>query len=288
MITQRSLLVALLCAAWILPGLIGHDPWKPDEAYTFGVVYEILRGGSWVVPALAGEPFLDKPPLFTSPRRRRPSCSPSRCRCNDARGLRPVSGWRRRSHPGTPRRELYGVRYGAVSALLLLGCFGFVTRARLLLTDIALLAGIAMAYYGLAAALKRPLLGGFWIGTGIGVGFLANGLLAPAVLIAAALLLPALGRDWRTRATPPRAMAAIAAAPVSQSGRSMHYQARLCSSLVGTELHYYFDTGTGARAARCIPSDPAVVRVPVWLLGRCGTLLRARVTGIARPPCAAL
>ena len=54
MITQRSLLVALLCAAWILPGLIGHDPWKPDEAYSFGVVYEILRGGSWVVPTLAG------------------------------------------------------------------------------------------------------------------------------------------------------------------------------------------------------------------------------------------
>ena len=64
MISQRSLLAALLCIAWILPGLIGHDPWKPDEAHTFGVVYEILRGGSWVVPALAGEPFLDKPPLF--------------------------------------------------------------------------------------------------------------------------------------------------------------------------------------------------------------------------------
>ena len=64
MITARILMVALLCAAWILPGLVGHDPWKPDEAHTFGVVYESLRGGSWVVPAIAGEPFLDKPPLF--------------------------------------------------------------------------------------------------------------------------------------------------------------------------------------------------------------------------------
>ena len=44
--SQRTLLLVLFCAAWILPGLIGHDPWKPDEAHTFGVVYEILLGGS--------------------------------------------------------------------------------------------------------------------------------------------------------------------------------------------------------------------------------------------------
>ena len=27
----------LLCLAWIVLGLIGHDPWKTDEATTFGV-----------------------------------------------------------------------------------------------------------------------------------------------------------------------------------------------------------------------------------------------------------
>ena len=55
MISPRHILLAGLCLAWILPGLIGHDPWKPDEAYTFGVVYELLNGGSWIVPHLAGE-----------------------------------------------------------------------------------------------------------------------------------------------------------------------------------------------------------------------------------------
>ena len=39
----------LLCLAWILPGLIGHDPWKPDEAYSFGLVYHIIQ--SDVVPS---------------------------------------------------------------------------------------------------------------------------------------------------------------------------------------------------------------------------------------------
>jgi 4-amino-4-deoxy-L-arabinose transferase-like glycosyltransferase len=46
-------LTIAMCAAWILPGLIGHDPWKPDEAYTFGLVYHVLEGGTWVVPTLA-------------------------------------------------------------------------------------------------------------------------------------------------------------------------------------------------------------------------------------------
>ena len=63
-ITLRPLLIAILGLAWLLPGLIGHDPWKPDEAYTFGVVYEILQGSGWVLPQIAGEPFVDKPPLF--------------------------------------------------------------------------------------------------------------------------------------------------------------------------------------------------------------------------------
>lgn len=288
MITQRSLLVALLCAAWILPGLIGHDPWKPDEAYTFGVVYEILRGGSWVVPALAGEPFLDKPPLFYLTAAATAKLFSFALPLHDAARLA-TGFWMAATFAfmALTGRELYGVRYGAVSALLLLGCFGFVTRGHLLLTDMALLAGFAMAYYGFAAALKRPLLGGFWIGTGIGVGFLANGLLAPVVLIAAALLLPALGRDWRTRGyAAALATAAIAAAPwLAIWPLLLHNQAPALfqSWLWNENLKYYFDTGPGARAGtlyylRILPW----YAFPVWLLAL-WTLWRARVTGIARP-----
>src|SRR5688572_23705924 len=64
MISRRRLLVVVLCLAWALPGLVAHDPWKSDEAYTFGIVYEMLSGGSWIAPSLAGEPFLREPPLY--------------------------------------------------------------------------------------------------------------------------------------------------------------------------------------------------------------------------------
>jgi 4-amino-4-deoxy-L-arabinose transferase-like glycosyltransferase len=61
--SSKKWLFALL-AAWVGFGLIGHDPWKPDEAYTFGLVYHIVQSGDWLVPTLAGEPFVEKPPLF--------------------------------------------------------------------------------------------------------------------------------------------------------------------------------------------------------------------------------
>ena len=49
---------------YLLPGLIGHDPWKPDEGYVFDIVDHIIRTGHWVIPRLAGQPFMEKPPLY--------------------------------------------------------------------------------------------------------------------------------------------------------------------------------------------------------------------------------
>ena len=40
-IAQRPGVVAtVLCVLWIGPGLLGRDPWKPDEAFIFGVVHQ--------------------------------------------------------------------------------------------------------------------------------------------------------------------------------------------------------------------------------------------------------
>lgn len=200
MISHRTVLVALFCLAWILPGLIGHDPWKPDEAYTFGVVYDIVKGGSWIVPTLAGEPFLDKPPLAYLAAAASAGVFSSLLPLHDAARLA-TGFWMALTFAFTAvsGREFHGTRYGAVSALLLLGCFGLVVRSHQLITDVAMLAGFAIAYYGFALSLRRPAAGGAWIGTGAGIAFLANGLLAPAILALIALLLPVVSRGWRGR-----------------------------------------------------------------------------------------
>jgi 4-amino-4-deoxy-L-arabinose transferase-like glycosyltransferase len=64
---SRSLVCLLafaLVGAWLLPGTLGHDPWKQDETYTFGIVEHMLDTGDLVVPTNAGQPFVEKPPLY--------------------------------------------------------------------------------------------------------------------------------------------------------------------------------------------------------------------------------
>jgi 4-amino-4-deoxy-L-arabinose transferase-like glycosyltransferase len=288
MMSQRSLLVALLCAAWILPGLFGRDPWKPDEAHTFGVVYELLRGGSWVVPALAGEPFLEDPPLYYLTAAAFAKLFSFALPLHDAARLA-TGAWMAVifAFIALAGRELYGLRYGAISALLMLGCFGFVVRGHQLITDAALLGGFALAYYGFALALRRPALAGFWIGTGTGIGFLADGVLAPAVLTLTALLLPALGRDWRSRGyCAALAVAGAAAAPWLVIWPLLLYQQspELFRWWWWTEnLWYYFGRQSPGRTG--ILYYVGILpwyAFPAWLLAL-WTLWRVRGGGLARP-----
>jgi len=212
-ITLRPLLIAALGLAWLLPGLIGHDPWKPDEAYTFGVVYEIIRGGSWVIPQIAGEPFVDKPPLFHLIAALSAQLFSPILPLHD--GARLAAGfWLGLAllFTALASRELHGPRHGLVAALLLLGSLGLVVRGHQLITDVAALAGFAMAYYGAALALRRAASGGFWIGTACGIVFMTQGIPETAIVTAIALLLPLAGSNWRTPRYAAALMAAVAAA----------------------------------------------------------------------------
>src|SRR4029434_1207824 len=60
----KTALFVVVCLAWLLPGLVGHDPWKVDEAVAFGLVSEMVRTGDWIQFRIAGELYLDKAPLF--------------------------------------------------------------------------------------------------------------------------------------------------------------------------------------------------------------------------------
>lgn len=208
----RPLLILILGLAWLLPGLVAHDPWKPDEAYTFGVVYEILQGGSWVIPQIAGEAFIDKPPLFHLTAALSAMFFSPFLPLHD--GARLAAGlWIGLAllFSALASRELHGPRHGLVAALLLLGCLGLVVRGHQLITDVAALAGFAMAYYGAALALRRSAPGGFWIGTACGIIFMTQGIPEAAMVSAIAALLPLAGSHWRT----PRYAAALMVAAVA-------------------------------------------------------------------------
>jgi 4-amino-4-deoxy-L-arabinose transferase-like glycosyltransferase len=60
-VTQRAvqrlprLALLLLCAAYVLPGVFGRDPWKNADITAFGYMTSLLRGeASWLHPSIAG------------------------------------------------------------------------------------------------------------------------------------------------------------------------------------------------------------------------------------------
>jgi len=47
----------LLCAAYVLPGLFGRDPWRNADLTAYGFIASIVQGhASWLQPAIAGLP----------------------------------------------------------------------------------------------------------------------------------------------------------------------------------------------------------------------------------------
>ena len=192
-----GLQLAALVTAWTLFGLVGHDPWKPDEAHYFGVVLDLLQRGDWVVPTLAGEPWVEKPPLFYIVAAAFASAGRNFLSLHDAARL--ATGFFVAVvvvFVARTGRELYGSGYGSAAVLLMLGCVGTIARMHQLITDVALLAGIAIAMYGLALARRSAWTAGLTIGIGGACAFLSKGLLGPACLGLTALALP-LFRSWR-------------------------------------------------------------------------------------------
>jgi len=198
MAARPVVVVILIGIAWIIPGLIGHDPWKPDEGYTFGIVYDILQTGDWVIPTLAGEPFMEKPPLYFLTAALFGKIFWPLLPLHDAARLATATYMSLTLlFIALSGRELYGPGHGRVAALMLLSCVGLVAHAHQLITDMALLTGFAVSLYGLALANRHPRLGGFWLGTGIGIGFMSKGLLEPGIMSMAVLAMFAFPH-WRT------------------------------------------------------------------------------------------
>ena len=190
----------LAIALWMAPGLFARDPWKPDEAYTFGLVYHILNHGDWVVPSLAGEPFMEKPPVFFVSSALFASLLDGVLPLHDAArmatafyvGMTLLFAW-------LAARRLYGPESALAAPLLLVAALGYLQPAHLLVTDNSLLASLAMALYGLALANERVVAGGVLTGVGAGIAFLSKGLLGPGIVALTALALP-IAPAWRSPA----------------------------------------------------------------------------------------
>jgi len=205
-------LLTSLALVYCALGLIGHAPWKTGDAVGIGIMHGMFSADSanaWLLPRLAGEPYLEDGPLFYA---LAAACAKLLSFALDPHeGARIASGiciaatlWFARA----AGREFFGREAdssgnsrieGDSAALILIGTLGLFVHAHQVMAENGALAGIAMAWFGLARFRTSALRGGLWLGTGLAIAFWSKGAVPLVPILVSVLVAPAMGSDWRSR-----------------------------------------------------------------------------------------
>lgn len=182
----------LLTLAWLLPGLVGHAPWKGGDGEHFVQLWLLMQSGAtpqsvsatpplyfWVAEALAWltSGFL---PL--------------------ADGARLASGVfvaLALLYVARAARVLYGPEAGWAAALTLLGCVGLLVRGHELNAATAQLAAAAIMLSGIAS-LPRDTSSGWTLGLGAVLMLLAGGAAEALVFMLLAIAMTLTVADYRS------------------------------------------------------------------------------------------
>lgn len=213
---------SLFVVVFLVVGSVGHDPWwKTGEGYSFGIVYHYYLSGDWLVPMNAGQPFMEKPPLYYWT---------AALLCKVLDGFLPLSDAARLTTTfyslvsllfmykaaralfyGHPSRRVLSL----LATMLFLGTYGVLQFAHVLLTDNAQLTGMTMALYGLcllSTQREKWLKAGLWAGMGTGIAFMAKGVLLPGIIGLSVTMVWIIAADLKTKQTWKAALVATLAA----------------------------------------------------------------------------
>lgn len=64
-VNSRVIGVLLVIVPLYVCGTFKHDLWRPAEAREAGIAREMIENGNWAATYLNGQPFIEKPPLYT-------------------------------------------------------------------------------------------------------------------------------------------------------------------------------------------------------------------------------
>ena len=197
----KTALFAIICLAWLLPGLMGHDPWKPDEAMAMGVVHSMLQSADWrvwLLPQIADLPFTDYPPLYYWVAALSAKLTAFALPAHD--GARLASGVFMLVtfvYLYKTANKLFDERAGRIAIALFIGSLGLLLRAHEMNPEVAGLAGMSVALYGLTRMRSDARKGGFTSGIGALMMALSVGLVPALVVPVMAMALMWLLHDGR-------------------------------------------------------------------------------------------
>jgi 4-amino-4-deoxy-L-arabinose transferase-like glycosyltransferase len=268
--------LAVLALAFVAPGLVGHDPWRAFDVIAIEIAHQMHLTGDWVVPRLAGEPWLEDPPfyhwvalafgkafgwLFGFHNAARLASGAAMLAAlwflylaarHTALAAPPPAAGRDPASEVPLRRGT-----GAAATLLLMGSVGLIVHAHEAVPDLAALAAGCAALFFLVVSDRRTGRAGTAFGASLGVAFLSTGFVVPAVLGGAALAAHLACDDWRSAralrflGAAAAALAVVAAAwPLALLWRSPELAAawwQMATSArggFGDNLRYYLTTAT--------------------------------------------
>ncbi len=189
-----------LCLCVLLVGLIGHDPWKTDDVISLNLARSVASG-HWLIPQLAGEPWLQSPPLyywlaaifgtvFST-------AFGNMLEWHDAARLASLllvaMGLTGIAYAA---RTFYEQEAGRIAPLFVIGTLGTLVPFHDAQPALLTFAALAVVLAALAAWRKHPLPAGLGLGFSLPMAFLGGGLDSLA-LVLAIVLACALHSRWR-------------------------------------------------------------------------------------------
>lgn len=219
-----------LCLLYILPGLLGRDPWKSEDATGFGVMWTMAHGNlrDWLIPNVSGAPVFDSGPLaywlgaaciklaagglggaIDAPLAARLAtvilfliAATALWYSTYLLGRRPAAQPLALAFGGHPEPRDYGRTLADGSLLILLGSLGLAARVHESSSDVGMLTMLCVVLYGAARSLDRPYVGAAWIALGVVGLVLTRGPYPALALFVAMLCLVLLHPEWRATRLP--------------------------------------------------------------------------------------
>lgn len=192
----------VLTGVYLLVGVIGHGPWKGEDALHLGIAYSFWQEGHWLLPSIAGEPWPHTAPLYHWTAAGLGALLYPLIPFHDgARLATPLFASLFLVAIGHTAQQLYGRQAGRIAPLLAIGTLGLMAAFHDAQPAVAGLAFAACAWWGAARLLHRQRYGLWLLGGGSGLAVAAHGLVG-LLMVLAVLPTPTfldLSRTRRTR-----------------------------------------------------------------------------------------
>lgn len=215
----------LLCLLYILPGLVGRDPWKSEDATGFGVMWSMAHGTlrDWLIPNVAGATVFESGPLaywlgaaaikvfggalgglIDPPLAARLAtvvlfltAATAIWYCTYLLGRRPAAQPLALAFGGHPEPRDYGRTLADGALLIFLGTLGLAARAHESSSDVGMLTMLSLVLYGATRSLDRAYDGAAWVAIGLVGVVLTRGPYPAIALLVVWIALVVWHPEWR-------------------------------------------------------------------------------------------